>query len=413
MGTKALLINAEGPNYSTGLYIGTPATIVGMTYNDDDTSTWYMLSSGITATYVRDWAFDTYSFASIRKVTLVGRLKTLNVSLAKMYYYNGSNYYYSGSVISSSWATFSKEWTTNPATGSAWTQSELNNAVFGINFITNGIFGFTGAYVTYMEADVEGVIAYTGTLYAVTKRVAVKSKRSKFRQVKKILIKIRNTMGKKMHIYRTKIIKEILVYLYHKGFVNLYTSGIKTTAFVAKRINIHAIFHDSIISISSLFLMNMHFFIMSIKLVPIKNRLTKLSAIKIMQYLLMPIRRRHWADKNMVINIISICNKSFLRIKGRLLYACVYLASDSLQKIAMLNREISVIQVVNYYKSSTVGKMIYVIAVLHNYFDSWEYHSKLFKVISTIRGRLVGGTLSDIIGRLVVKITNGKKAFFK
>ena len=99
----------------------------------DDNTTYISTSSA-------SYQVDTYNFANptqtgtINSITLYFRCAAATgTDYGKAAIYVGSTLYYgSEEAVTTSWTTKSKTWTTNPATSSAWSWSDLNSLEIGV-----------------------------------------------------------------------------------------------------------------------------------------------------------------------------------------------------------------------------------------------------------------------------------------
>ena len=122
-------LNPDGAGTSsTGDYIGGAANYTNM-YDSSDAT--YMKNNTYWGTAYFNWSFDDFSsgYSVINSVTVYMKINTYYGSLQATY--NGTGY----GIAQSSAGTFATKsvvWATNPATGLAWTDSDINSGYFGV-----------------------------------------------------------------------------------------------------------------------------------------------------------------------------------------------------------------------------------------------------------------------------------------
>lgn len=167
--TTNLAINGEStayPSSAHGTYVGGSGDYTNLNSDDGDSS---YLRSYITGGYITwKWADPGLpSGSTINSVTMYAKAKSSDSNDFALIYYNGSTVYQGNTYnVASSYVLYSYKWTTNPATGIAWTEAQVNDAEFGINTSARG----GGIYYTYVyvEVDYTPPSAPTVTTQAVT-----------------------------------------------------------------------------------------------------------------------------------------------------------------------------------------------------------------------------------------------------
>lgn len=150
--TTNLTVNGDGTK-SAGLYYPS-GTWANMNTDDGDTLYWNLT----VVANPKTWAFTNPGLPAgsiIDSVTVYAKMKTVgSANTGTIMYYNGiASYYGNTETLTASYVLYSKMWTTNPATGVAWTESQVNAAEFGVNASAVG----SGTSCTYIYV----VVAYT------------------------------------------------------------------------------------------------------------------------------------------------------------------------------------------------------------------------------------------------------------
>jgi hypothetical protein len=145
--TTNLTVVGEGVAGS-GTYIGGLGVVATMTSDDDDTS--HLRLSDMDS---HDWQVSTMPVvSSVNSVTVYSKIKVWGGAsrLAKLYVsIGGVQYATSYFSVTLDYVLYSYTWVTNPATGLAWTISDINNARFGVQSYATGLqINITWLYVT-------------------------------------------------------------------------------------------------------------------------------------------------------------------------------------------------------------------------------------------------------------------------
>src|SRR5574343_871740 len=169
--TANLTVDGEGARYGgwSPFVYQTPRGVFGGTWNnlninDDDGSVALGASTG---TYAF-WTFTSVSVTSITSVTAHARLCSPALGTGVTGWicpYIGGTYYgasgfYDYDTMDGAYHNYSRTWTTNPATGLAWTASDVSNADFG--FVSGP--PTAAPWITYMYIEV----TYSGMPPSVT-----------------------------------------------------------------------------------------------------------------------------------------------------------------------------------------------------------------------------------------------------
>lgn len=144
---------ASAGTYSTGTYVGGATNYTNLNSDDDDTSyiRWYI--KDIDGNRYQTYNFDNFveSYDAINSVTLYIKAKRdiASIGYVPVCRYSGTNYLGTAQAVGvGGYSTVSYTWTTNPATGLAWSATEINAAEFGwYVYSINGIYYYT--YTTY------------------------------------------------------------------------------------------------------------------------------------------------------------------------------------------------------------------------------------------------------------------------
>jgi len=150
--TETRALDGEGTE-TGGTYVGGALDYTNLNSDDGDTS--YL---NISTSIYHDWSYQTFNTSpSINSVSISVKGKTtLNPSTGYIRPYvliSGTKYYGPSTVITNySWATVTYTWSTNPATGTAWTQTTVNSNTFGA-YITPSQ-GSPDVHVTYVYLTV-------------------------------------------------------------------------------------------------------------------------------------------------------------------------------------------------------------------------------------------------------------------
>lgn len=159
--TVTLTADGEGTDIG-GSYSGGAVNYTNINFPDDgDTSIW--LVAGYALEY-HSWTWTNPGLplgSTINSVTIYWKCATYSGSNMNSvsYYRTGGNRYYSDSgVVGGTYTTFSKTWATNPSTLSAWTESQVNSAEFGV---VGQLIGTPGDTVKYTYVYV--VVDYTAS----------------------------------------------------------------------------------------------------------------------------------------------------------------------------------------------------------------------------------------------------------
>jgi hypothetical protein len=171
--TQTLTVDGEGGVYAWGTYIGAPATFVNMQSDDGDTS--YIQAPGWSNGRLRDWSYSDASLAGIiSKVEFNIKAYSAPSAGSNVGAYcviGGTVYEYPSwrYVVATGYVLYTFEWATNPATGLAWTNAEINSTVFGEKVYTEN-YGIWSTYsyitVTYcVDYPTVTASAASGILY--------------------------------------------------------------------------------------------------------------------------------------------------------------------------------------------------------------------------------------------------------
>lgn len=144
--TTTLTVNGEGTTYAVnGSYWGAPLTFVNMQSDDAATTTWF--SGGVTGLNpgyrLRSWNFTNPGLpagSTINSVTFYAKARWLGgVSMSTyMFVVAGGTYAEQGATFDlTNYILEDYTLTTNPHTGLAWTEAEVNAAEFGIKYYYN------------------------------------------------------------------------------------------------------------------------------------------------------------------------------------------------------------------------------------------------------------------------------------
>lgn len=83
------------------------------------------------------YGLSTATVGNITSVTVYGKVKHVGSGVGQLYIRtHNSNYSGDAHVLSSNWGLISKTWSTNPNTGLAWTQTEIDNLEAGIKLVS-------------------------------------------------------------------------------------------------------------------------------------------------------------------------------------------------------------------------------------------------------------------------------------
>jgi hypothetical protein len=151
--STVLTVTGEGA-YTNGVYVGGAGDFTNMNSNDGDTSYIYTTTGSLT----HFWTMSTLSSVStINSVQLAVSARAVVDSAYVQYYVRigGVNYGGSQSLLYPAYGGYAYTWTTNPATGLAWTISDINNAQWGFTFAA-GALG-DECRVSYMYLAVDSV----------------------------------------------------------------------------------------------------------------------------------------------------------------------------------------------------------------------------------------------------------------
>jgi hypothetical protein len=158
---------------NTNTYVG-GADYTVLNSNDDATS--YIQTarcwSGSGGWATQSATYTTTAFTSaysvINSVTATSRMYLHNGSASNgnvSYYRGGTNY--GGTTVSISddtWTTVSHTWTTCPATGVAWTPTDINNYEFGFNFSIRDGCGADYSRISYLSVSTDYTAPLTPTV---------------------------------------------------------------------------------------------------------------------------------------------------------------------------------------------------------------------------------------------------------
>lgn len=144
---------ASAGTYSTGTYVGGATNYTNLNSDDDDTSyiRWYIKDTD--GNRYQTYNFDNFveSYDAINSVTLYIKAKRdiASIGYVPVCRYSGTNYLGTAQAVGvGGYSTVSYTWTTNPATGLAWSATEINAAEFGwYVYSINHIYYYT--YTTY------------------------------------------------------------------------------------------------------------------------------------------------------------------------------------------------------------------------------------------------------------------------
>lgn len=144
--TQTRPVIGEGTN-TDGTYNGAPATWVNVTLDDGDTTTLRMVGVGQS----HDFDFQNFAAATaINSVTLTLKARLLAGSGQIRHYVLTENVTSYGTYqdMTTSYVSYNYVWAVNPATGEAWTTTNLNDAEFGINWSDTDTLAVTYVYIT-------------------------------------------------------------------------------------------------------------------------------------------------------------------------------------------------------------------------------------------------------------------------
>lgn len=165
MATLILTVDGDG-TYDEGQY-GAGAW-AGMNADDDDTTFYeYVIYHN---------GHKTWTFSGLPPGSTINSVKVYVKAVSydatnsgKFLYFNGSSLYegdYFSIPYGSSYTAYSVTWATNPLTGVAWTEAEINSAEFGFSAYGIGWRGTRCSYI-YVEVDYT-IVAPTVTTQAAT-----------------------------------------------------------------------------------------------------------------------------------------------------------------------------------------------------------------------------------------------------
>lgn len=167
-------ISGDGTDQNVaGTYGGGAKNYTNLNSDDDEISYWQGTTAGGGWKY-RSWHTEDFtSGGTITKVRFTVKLRAsfTGQEIRPYVFIDGTRYL--GDISSpgtTSYTEFYKDWATNPATGSAWTTNEYNNAQFGVGINTGtAVILITYAYIslTYNPATAPVVTTSTasGILY--------------------------------------------------------------------------------------------------------------------------------------------------------------------------------------------------------------------------------------------------------
>ena len=162
--TETLAISSEGTDsVGTASYTGGAGNYTVLNSDDGDTS--YLRASLVQSYRSYKVISALPAGSTINSVTMYGKLKVGSAAgNVLMYFYSGGTRYEDTFHNPTSWTLYSKTWTINPATGSAWTEAQINAGEFGFRLYAID----TSVYVTYAYVVVDYNSAPTVTTQAVT-----------------------------------------------------------------------------------------------------------------------------------------------------------------------------------------------------------------------------------------------------
>jgi hypothetical protein len=167
--TQDRAITGEG-SQTDGTYVGGALNYTNL--NSNDGATTYLQYSAYGGIYYHSYSMQTFStsYQSISNVIVPCVWTTgNNNNTIKLYIrIGGVNYYSATKYLNTVWVyqTDTETWNTNPATGLAWTASDINNAEFGFQgaVYTNGInISYLKITITYTPLSAPTVITSTAS----------------------------------------------------------------------------------------------------------------------------------------------------------------------------------------------------------------------------------------------------------
>jgi hypothetical protein len=129
--TANLIVNGYGHTTGSYSFVGGAWNV----FNSDDDNTSYLRQFGLNALCTVNFVDFSETNDGINSVTLYFKsLANGYVSVTPVCYISGTIYYGTPKNLNLSYATYLQLWTTNPATGTAWTNSTLSSAEFGLYY---------------------------------------------------------------------------------------------------------------------------------------------------------------------------------------------------------------------------------------------------------------------------------------
>ncbi len=163
----------DGDGTYTKSYGGAPATWAALNLDDGDTSYAFIYSLGSAWGY-GSWTYSAESpSVDINSVTLYWKSRTPDVFYtnprSRAFMYDGIQWF-AGATVSetTSYVLHSYTWTSNPHTGLAWTQSEVNAAEFGVGYVDYDGSGICRITYSYLVVDYDATVPTVSTTTPVT-----------------------------------------------------------------------------------------------------------------------------------------------------------------------------------------------------------------------------------------------------
>lgn len=175
--TDTLTVSGDGTD-TQGSYVGGAANYTNLNSDDGDTTYWWRSDPDLGVAEHKSWNYtdSTVSASSINSVTVYYKVRDNQCGYASYdftpYVLLTGTRYYGTTVeyVDCNWVTVSKTWSVNPATGTAWTLSQINGAEFGIKYmkVAGGYPDDPLCTYSYLVIDYTSYAAPTVTTGAVT-----------------------------------------------------------------------------------------------------------------------------------------------------------------------------------------------------------------------------------------------------
>jgi hypothetical protein len=143
--------------------------------NSDDADTTYFHAENPYGYWYADFTYNMSNFASsyytINSVTVYVKAREnggYGQSIYPMVRINGASYYGSNTSLTNTYTIYSKTWSVNPSTGTNWTASEINSAMFGYKGYSTGTSDQLRVTYMYIAVDYSPPTVPSLTTTAVT-----------------------------------------------------------------------------------------------------------------------------------------------------------------------------------------------------------------------------------------------------